>query len=162
MFSGVKMRQTEAGARNSKVDQKRIDAAHDTLVALGASCPGMKESVIPTKKQKLARYFKRQAEAVSYDAIKKKIRNKLEVLYPPSPQCDSPYITELFDEYVVIEIAGPRYEYWQVGYTIDGENVELAPQMSWQKVERQQSWVMVSEARRRKLEALKRWATKNT
>jgi hypothetical protein len=152
----------EAGARNNKTDQQRINEAHDTLVSLGANCPGMKEAAKPTKRQKLAAHFKRQAEAVSYDAIKRKIRDKLELIYPTSPNSDYPYISELFDEYVIIEIPGPRYEYWQAGYTLNGETIELAPQVEWTKVERQQSWVAKTEARQRKREALKRWATENT
>lgn len=151
----------EAGARNSKTDQQRINEAHDTLVSLGANCPGVKEATRPTRLQKLAVHFKRQAEAVSYDAARDKLRDKLRELYPEGPNTYGPYIVEMFDEYVIIEL-GPPCEYWQAGYTLSGENVELSPKVEWTKVERQQSWVAATEARRRKREALKRWATENT
>lgn len=58
-------------------------------------------------------------------------------------------LAELFDEYAMAEIdSDDGYDYWQIPYTLSGEDVTISDRIDWTQVEPKQTWVEASEARR--------------
>jgi len=134
----------DTGKVVKKHSTKAKAKAHLIALNINVSKPELKKTIPKKKAESILRYL----EAVSYDALRDKIRQELIKLIPDS-RYGGPWIAEHFDEYVIVELDTLEgYDYWQIPYTLSGEEVTLSDRIDWIQVERKQTWVEASEARR--------------
>ena len=86
-------------------------------------------------------------KALSLERLQSRIYDAWSAQFPP-PQPEviaerDSYITEMFDEYVIISAGGVH---WKIDYTDDGETVTFAPRDEWQKVKEDRQWVDTKNA----------------
>lgn len=81
-----------------------------------------------------------EEKAISLDQLQPRVREVVEAqLGPINENTLVPWIAEIFDEYVIVELS--QAEYWRIPYTFDEESVELSDRTEWAKVERKTEWV---------------------
>lgn len=119
----------KAGARNSTSDQKNLQAAHDAVVAVGATCTGPEDSTEADEGATGGKSFLRMvaAKAVdgSYEQREQAISDALSARYPGDDMWA--YSIATFDDSVVYRVSGSSdlRGQWQAPYTYDEGTVSL-------------------------------------
>jgi hypothetical protein len=87
-------------------------------------------------------------KSFSLDSRKSQIQSEFDKLFPmPAPMSipvfveeSRPWISEYFDDYVIICDKG---EYYKVTYKLNGEKIELSPRTDWKEAVSKSEWIAV-------------------
>lgn len=126
----AELAEVKAGARHTQAEYAAIQAAHDTMVMLGATCEGAKEEG--------------ETKAISLeertDAVRMAIHRVIDADYMRPADTPWAYVCNVYDDYAIVQ---QGLISWRVAYTLTGGVVEIAPRDMWEMVEKE--WEPVAD-----------------